>query len=260
MMTRFLNRWTLVLLIFSVSFLGCSNDDDMSVITDPIGDNNGGGDDDGSGGQQTGTQGEITLYRVSGNDIQKIRDYRVSGQDLAYQNDVARHQQLWGYTKDIVPNTHRNKMNEFMIYNGSVTGSAGYVVQTKQDLSTWQMGIAINYADDQNELLYTIIHEFGHILTLNDTQVDASVGSGSCSNYFPGEGCAKTESYINKMHSLYWADVWEEFQDAQNDESSHQAFYVKYQDRFVTNYAATNPGEDIAEVFATFVTRNDKPA
>jgi hypothetical protein len=28
---------------------------------------------------------------------------------------------------------------------------------------------------------------------------------------------------------------------------------------FVTEYAATNPGEDIAEVFAVFVTRADKP-
>ncbi|MFY0630633.1 MAG: hypothetical protein JXR05_09645 [Flavobacteriaceae bacterium] len=260
MKVRILNRWTILLLIISISFVGCSKDDDMSILTDPVGDTDGNdGDGNNGGGSQAGTQGEITLYRVNGSDLQKIRDYQVTGQDVAYQNDVTKHQELWGLTKNVVPLANRNKMSEFMIYNGSVTGSAGYVVETKQDLSEWQMGLAINYADDQNELVYTIIHEFGHILTLNDTQVDASISSGACSSYFTGEGCSKNASYINKIFELGWKDVWSEFQQAQNNQADHQAFYEKYRDRFVTNYASTNPGEDIAEVFATFVTRNDKP-
>jgi len=40
---------------------------------------------------------------------------------------------------------------------------------------------------------------------------------------------------------------------------SMQIIKKKYKDRFVTDYAATNPGEDIAEVFATFVTQADQP-
>lgn len=264
MKARFLSKWMLTLLIVSITFYGCNNqDEDLNVLTDPIGNdggNNGGDDGGNDGGSQAGTQGEITLYRVSGAAIDKIRDYQVSGEDIAYQNDVNRHQQLWSLTKDVVPESNRHFMNEFMIYNGAVTGSAGYVYETKQDLSTWQMGLAINYADDQNELIYTIIHEFGHILTLNNTQVDSSVGSNSCGEYFTGEGCAKNVSFINKLYDLGWADIWTEYQQAQNSESALQAFYQRHQNRFVTNYAATNPGEDIAEVFATFVTMNDKPA
>ena len=179
---------------------------------------------------------------------------------MVYQNDVTRHQELWSLTKDVVPQTHRNYMNEFMIYNGEVTGSAGYVYETAQDLSTWQMGLAINYADDQNELLYTIIHEFGHILTLNNTQLDASTSAGNCNNYFPGEGCARAQAFINKLYNLGWADIWSEYQQAQGSETAMQNFYDQHRDRFVTNYAATNPGEDIAEVFATFVTMSNKPA
>ena len=263
MKTRFLSRWIIALFIVSISFYGCSNqDDDLDLLTDnttdPIG---GGGIGDGSGGgTQSGTQGEITLYAVMGPNIQKLVDYQVSGQDIAYQNDVARHQELWGFTKDVVPESHRNYMNEFMIYNGEVTGSAGYVYETKTDLSTWQMGLAINFADDQNELLYTIIHEFGHILTLNNTQLDASISRNACQNYFPGEGCAKVVSFINKLYNLGWDDIWGEYQQAQGSETAMQAFYDRHQDRFVTNYAATNPGEDIAEVFATFVTMSSKPA
>lgn len=247
--------WILAFLLF-LSIGACSNDDDMLSVVDPI------TNDDTNPNPQPilGTQGEITLYRVSGEIIEKLRDYQVSGIDLQYQQNVAEHQRLWGLTKKVVPVNHRGKMSEFMIYNGAVDGSAGYVYQTKQDLSQWQMGLAINFADVQSELVYTIIHEFGHILTLNNTQVNSGILSNNCSNFFTGEGCSRDESYIAKMHRLYWADIWSEFQQAQNSESSHQAFYEKYRDRFVTNYAATNPGEDIAEVFATFVTRNDKPA
>ena len=256
------NLWSLLILLF-ISFSSCqNNDEDLQLLTDPIDgtdvvDNTNNGNQTGT---QTGTQGEITLYSVNGETINKLTDYKVAGQDLAYQRDIAEHQRLWGLTKRVVPTNYRSKMNEFMIYNGEVTGSAGYVFETKNDLSTWQMGLAINFADDQRELVYTIIHEFGHILTLNNTQVDSTTGSGNCNNFFTGEGCSRDNSYINRMQKLYWADIWGEFQQAQDNESAHQAFYEKYRDRFVTNYAATNPGEDIAEVFATFVTMDSKPA
>jgi len=251
-------RGMMALLIFSLT-LGCSNQDqDLDLITDTVDISNGNNGGSG-GGAQTGTQGEITLYRIIEENLRKAIDYQVSGQDLVYQNDVTRHQELWGFTKDVVPSSHMHYMNEFMIYNGEITGSAGYVYETKQDLSTWQMGLAINFADDQNELLYTIIHEFGHILTLNNTQVNSSIPSNSCTHYFTGEGCSESISFINKLYNLGWADIWTEYQQAQNSETALQAFYNQYRDRFVTNYAATNPGEDIAEVFAVFVTMSEKP-
>lgn len=219
--------------------------------------NNTGNDGDGDASNNpTGSEGEITLYTINGENIVKKQDYKVSGQDLTYQQDTKKHQELWELTKKIIPTKYRDKMSGFLIYNGEVTGSAGFVVETQSDLSKWRMGIAINYADDQKELIYTIIHEFGHILTLNNSQVDASIDNASCSNFFTGEGCAKTESYINKLQSKYWADIWGEYTSARDAENGMEGFYNKYKTRYVTQYASTNPGEDIAEVFATFVTRN----
>lgn len=211
-----------------------------------------------------GQEGEITLYKVSGDAITKITDYRVTGADLDFQKDIAKHNEIWELVKKIVPKNQRTKMTQFLIYNGSTSGSAGFVTQIKQDLSEWKMGIAINFAyqggfNANGEVAYTIIHEFGHILTLNNTQLDASITSTNCSNYFPGEGCAKSNAYINELYQQYWKDIWDEYQKAKENQSSQQAFYKKYQSRFVTRYASTNPGEDIAEVFATFVTRKDKP-
>ena len=267
-----LKNLSLIAIVFTSLMVlnGCSKDDSFlqdnlsSNLTDGVNDtsddsddsDSGDGNEDDNGNNPSGQQGEITLYRVDGESIVKITDYQVSGQDQIYQQDTQRHQELWTIVKKVMPTSYRTKMSEFLIYNGEVTGSAGFVVETEQDLSKWQMGIAINYADNQQELVYTVIHEFGHILTLNNDQVDANISQNSCSNYFVGEGCAKSNSYIHKLQSQFWADIWTEYQAAQNSQSGMEQFYNSYSDRFVTQYAATNPGEDIAEVFATFVTRN----
>ena len=257
----------IAILIVSISlFNSCSKDDSFnndfnSGFVDSTGnssgDTNSGNDNSDNGNNNpSGEEGEITLYRVQGESIVKITDYNVTGQDLNYQQDTQKHQELWDLVKKVMPASYRTKMSEFLIYNGDVSGSAGFVFETASDLSKWRMGIAINYADDQQELTYTVIHEFGHILTLNNDQVNASISQNSCSTYFTGEGCSKTASYINKLQSQYWVDIWSEFQTAQNSQTGMQQFYNANSNRFVTQYAATNPGEDIAEVFATFITRN----
>jgi len=263
-------------IIAALAIIACSKDDDFgndtivtAVVddndtatgTDTSGTNDNGDDDTGTSGTAVGNEGEITLYRVSGETITKIQDYAVSGQDLIDQQATEKHQEIWELVKKIVPPSYRGTMSEFLIYNGDPTGSAGFVVETAADLSKWKMGIAINYAYDggfnaDGELAYTIIHEFGHILTLNNTQLNAAISQAACANYFPGEGCAETSAYINKLYQQFWADIWDDYTTAQSSQSALQQFYIDNQDRFVTNYAATNPGEDIAEVFATFVTRN----
>ena len=193
------------LIVFGLIALNsCSKDDSVfddninSNIVDPGDDEN-----DNGGNNPNGDPGDITLYKVQGETIVKVTDYNVSGQDLTYQQDSDKHQEIWSLIKKVVPPNYRTKMSEFLIYNGETSGSAGFVVQTQQDLSKWKMGIAINYANDQQELTYTVIHEFGHILTLNNDQVDASVTENACQNYFVGEGCAKSDAYINKLQTQF---------------------------------------------------------
>lgn len=255
-----------VLSIFMVN-LSCSNDAEIVVPPAEASDQTPDSDTDGDSGttgEAEGDEGEITLYKVTGNDITKVKDYKVTGKNLEYQKDVAKHQEIWSLVKKIVPVEQLKKMSEFLIYNGEVTGSAGFVIEIKRDLSDWRMGIAIDYAYEggfnaKGELAYTIIHEFGHVLTLNNTQLDAAVTQENCKNYFPGEGCAFKKSYINELHANYWNDIWSEYEEAKKDASAQEEFYQKYKERYVTQYASTNPGEDIAEVFATFTTLKEKP-
>ncbi|MFD0964643.1 hypothetical protein [Pseudofulvibacter geojedonensis] len=266
----------ILLLALLIILAACSNDDSDDFNTNNqsglVENNNGGqnGNDSSSnnggnetgGSQEIGNDGEITLYKVSGSSITKIKDYQVSGQNLSYQQDTSKHNEIWELIKKIVPTNYLSKMNEFLIYSGQANGTAGFVIETNSDLSKWKMGIAIDYAyqggfNTNGELAYTIIHEFGHILTLNNDQLNASISRENCSNYYPGEGCANSDAYINKTYQNFWADIWSQYQEAKNGgQNAMQNFYNTYQDRFLTQYASTNPGEDIAEIFAVFVTRN----
>lgn len=282
-------KWILILFLALAATQSCEKEE--IVFLDPdtdnaITDNNNGDSDsdtdgngsdtntDGSGDSDndnsdtdsnaTGEEGDITLYRVDGSDLVKVQDYNVSGTALEFQNDTAKHQEVWELVKKIIPDNYLSKISDFILFAGEASGTAGYVFETANDLSTWRMGIAIDFAYEggfnaNGELAYTIIHEFGHILTLDNTQVDSSIAEDNCQNFFTGEGCANTDSYINKLQRRFWGDIWNEFMVAREDFDQLDQFYNKYQDRFVTAYAATNPGEDIAEVFATFVTRNDGP-
>ncbi|WP_109437098.1 hypothetical protein [Aquimarina sp. AU119] len=251
-----MKKWNYILVVFlsiiTFSILSCSNDDDGAKPIESTDNNQ----------NEDNSLKNLTLYKVDGENIIKQKDFDVTGNALVLQKDIKKHQEIWNLTKKIIPLDYRSKMNEFMIYYGDESeeeGVLGYVVERTKDLSKWQMGIAIDYAYEggfnaKGELAYTIIHEFGHIITLDDTQVDSSIEESNCQNFYTGEGCARDNSNINQLQKKHWADIWDEFQNA-NSETEAQAFYDKYKDRYVTQYASTNPGEDIAEVFATFTTR-----
>lgn len=250
-----------IVLMSALLFVSCSNDEGLLLT-------NGGGNTIDNGGDNVGqpvvSQSSITLYSVANGNITKVIDYRVTGENLNYQRDVAKHNQIWDLVTKIAPLNQLERVSEFMIYNGRVAGSSGFILKKSADLSKWQLGIAIDKAFEggfnaNGELAYTIIHEYGHILTLNNTQIDASVSERSCSTYYPVEGCSYENSYINEMYELYWKDIENEHRAAQSSQSDLMAFYTRHNDRFVTNYASTNPVEDIAEVFSVFITASEKP-
>jgi len=202
---------------------------------------------------------KITLYEVDGEDIIKIQDYEVEGQLIDFQKDSAKHQEIWQLVKKIIPADYRVKLNEFLIYHGAKTNTSAFVDPTINNLSKWQFAIAIDYAyrkpfNSDGEVTFTIIHELGHILTLNNEQLQAGILVKNCSNYFVDQGCATNEAYINTFYNRFWLDISEEFNSLEKTSEANTLFYQKYLDRFVSEYAATSPREDIAEIFATFVT------
>lgn len=207
-----------------------------------------------------GEEGALTLYQVNGDNIAKVQDYSVSSDLLNYQRDESRHQEIWEYVVKLLPANARTRIVEFEVFYGD-NDLLGYVAPIDEsDLSRWRFALAIEAAGDlstinfQELFTFVVIHEYAHILTLNERQVDVNGTERSCGNFFTGEGCSQSGSYINRLYQLGWADIY-----ASHDDEDPYATYDRYPDRFVSEYAATNPGEDIAEVFSFFVTQKNRP-
>lgn len=243
----------LMLVLGMVFFSSCNeelwddNYEDYETETESDGEFGG---DDGPG---------LTLYKVQGASISKIKDYNVSSSLLSFQKDEATHQLMWEHVEKLIPGHYRDKIDQFEVFH-SEGGLLGYVepIDT-DDLSKWKFALAIDMGGDMEKLdfrnIFTevTLHEYGHILTLNDDQISISSES-SCNSYFTGEGCSDPDSYINELFEIGWSDIIDEH-DFENPEKT----YEKYRSRFVSDYAATNPGEDVAEVFTFFVASSEKP-
>ncbi|MEM7573319.1 MAG: hypothetical protein AAF433_10480 [Bacteroidota bacterium] len=210
--------------------------------------------------QAEGEEGSLTLYRVNANTIEKVKDYAVDANLRPYQQDRGRHQEMWDYVTRLLPLASRARIAEFEVFHGD-GDLLGYVAPiNEQDLSKWRFALAIDAAGDlsnidfQSLFAFVSIHEYGHILSLNESQLKSGIGESSCTHFHPGEGCSTPNSYINRLFLLGWADIYDEL-----DLDDPEDIYYRYPERFVSEYAATNPGEDIAEVFSFFVTSAAAP-
>jgi hypothetical protein len=109
-------------------------------------------------------------------------------------------------------------------------------------------------SDTPEELDRTMIHEFAHLFTLRDSQVSHEIADEDCDIY-ANHGCPLDESYLHAWEEQFWPDATDDDYSEEDD-----AVAERYSpDEYVTEYAATNPDEDLAEVFAEWVL-SDEPA
>ena len=175
----------------------------------------------------------------------------------------AQEREVWNLYVDLVGTSFISQyMNVYETYDDPQDDTYAYVAQDLDDPQYWAMGANLSafYPDgelDRAEAVRTHIHEFAHILTLNTSQLDATVSGDSCGLYQLEEGCTKSNSYIYQFQQDFWAGL----EGWPGDEASADDiydFYDRNQDQFVTDYAATNLAEDIAESFTAFVI-NERP-
>ena len=215
----------------------------------------------------------LVTYIVNGDEISDPYFENVSSDLEDEQNDEARHQEIWEYFTSLIPISERGTIAEYSITTDGRGGTLAAVTQTYSNANEWALEVDIADTNNYYDLTYTLVHEFGHLLTLGPDQVPPSLAVfnnpedndiylqeiSRCPNYFPGEGCARPESYINTYFNQFWADIheeWNEINLIEDEDAYYDAldnFYYKYEDSFVTSYAPTNPEEDIAESFAYFV-------
>ncbi len=211
----------------------------------------------------------LVSYQVQGNRIVHPRPAALSDPSLRdLQRDSVQHQKIWTLFVTLFPAERRALVSQFVIFTDGADGTHAAVEPDENDLTKWILSVDIADARNENELTETLIHEFGHLLTLNAAQVPPHAAAqqsdkafrkaqAACPHYFTGEGCSLPTSYIHTFHARFWRGeiekAWRRMTDAGEDEEGLERFYKKYRDQFVSDYAASDPAEDIAESWTEFV-------
>lgn len=184
---------------------------------------------------------------------------------VEWKKDI-RHQEIWGRFSDMIPVTARPDLVSINFASNPDSDTFAYVEQTNEHHEKWKIVFNVDayYPGgdyDTQEAVYTNIHEFSHILTLNKTQAQlvsqfadedtVSRYQQSCLTYFLQEWCLLRNSYFKTFIDVFWdadelALVWEQWAESDNYTASE----------YITDYAATNPWEDIAESFTHFVLKS----
>jgi hypothetical protein len=218
----------------------------------------------------------LVAYTIDGDQIRDPIDERGLSESLTdYQKDRQTQQRIWDYFAAIIPPEQRTFLDAFIIFTDGKENLLASVSQSRNSADEWVLGVDIVDATNPKDLTFTLVHEYGHLLTLNPSQVVPSQlifdhphsdkiyqqEANTCQTYFSGEGCSNSNSYINKFFARFWSKIYAEWSDIdriENEDDLYRAlekFYKKYKDQFVTDYAPTSPAEDIAESFSFFILR-----
>ena len=197
----------------------------------------------------------------------KVTDGALSDESINYSNtkqqdyakDTLQHNELWDSFTTIIPSELRSNVKSFSIFSDGTSNLLGYVEPLDYAADTWQLGVDFADSTDKKNFYYTLIHEYGHLLTLGNDQMvinyDWSTSSETESTYSSFYGESTPDSYMNLYYKEFWLDYYKEWQhlDVQNNVEAQKEFYLQHPDDFLTTYAVVHPEEDIAESWTFFI-------
>jgi hypothetical protein len=215
----------------------------------------------------------LVTYSIKDDKLGQRQDIFVPDELRSEWDARAAHESIWNYFAALIPAEERKYVTEFSVMSDGHDEVLAAVGPVYDNLGKWGLKVDIVDSNDPYLLTFTLMHEYGHLHTLNSEQVllnqlvvhnsdDESIlerAISNCPQFHTGTGCSHPESYINEFFNRYWTDFYPEWQDIklETDENSRytklEEFYRIYQDQFLTEYSATSPLEDIAESWAFFV-------
>ena len=192
-----------------------------------------------AGGSQSMFRDPTVLadYAIAGKNIELADKPHQNNQELAnLQNEDDMHAKIWQWAASILPLDEVPFLKEFRISTDGNQGFYAMVEPKNGDLNNWSLMIDIKDFQSQGGgsgdgvMVHALVHEFGHLLTLNNNQVsplsinmpDSSQKylemKQQCSpNCCTKEGCTKNDSYLNQFYDKYWKSMnaeWETYQSA----------------------------------------------
>lgn len=182
-----------------------------------------------------------------------------------FKSDNAEHQELLNDKASIdnmvkiliqVATTDDKKMVQYIQLVTNALGRAVTLPVNSEICDKWILNMDISKFQDiaESEFKRIAVHEFGHALSLNNSQFNIGEKDNPKNYVTSMEGVAKEDAYINQFYLKNWTDeMKKDWKEKGRDREKTKSFYEKYSDAFLTEYAASNPVEDFAESFMFFV-------
>ncbi len=223
----------------------------------------------------------ITLFFVFSTFYQSTIDKRIGVWQIrngelvknrSNKNDLANY--YWKEFNRIFPQELTKKyIKRIVLMTDGVDEKTGALVSLNSRNDKWQLEIDVQDVNLKtrnrrrlHESVYTLVHEFGHLLTLNKTQIRPTKKGLQDEGelYLTLEGEAYKKSYLNKFVNLFWKGAllnrWDVIQreycyTEANCVEKLLDLYDNNRSEFLTDYAAESPEEDIVESWTAFVLR-----
>ncbi|MCT2086932.1 NADH:ubiquinone oxidoreductase subunit 4 (chain M) [Microbacterium enclense] len=150
-----------------------------------------------------------------------------------------------------------SEIREYQVGDDADSDTLAYVASASDDPTKWAFAANLAYADDEDLLLSTLVHEYAHLRSLGEDDADPS--AVECETEWTGSGCLLPDADLERFAQQFWSDYTDAPARDNVDSDVAWDFYQAHEDDFVSDYAATNASEDFAETFATYVVEPDGP-
>lgn len=168
----------------------------------------------------------LITYTVNDNRINDpVEGEAYSDEETGILDDTANHEAMWEQFTRMIPQQNRWMLSKFGVFTDGEENTMAYVEPDPDAPEKWVLVVDPADAANKNEQTYTLIHEYGHLLTLNDNQVPfdeaayfaedddaAETSANACSTFYTTEGCTEPQSYMNAFYAQFWAEIYMEWE------------------------------------------------
>lgn len=197
---------------------------------------------------RTGSPYTVSVSGYSVGISNVLASYQVENGDAVINEEADA--QVWEYLCTVLPSSARQKIAEFNLFTDGCSNILAYTSPVRDENGTadnTRFSINIDYYDvfdengmprDWSKLTYTVLHEYGHVLLEDETQIDLTVGTDTHdpAGFLPG-------SFRKAFYDRFWKDLG----------VSAVSDYAENPTGYVSRYGANYFHEDIADTFAVFI-------
>lgn len=190
-------------------------------------------------------------------DFGTVQVYTVRDDGSLYPAADGLAQHVWEtFRRVVTPGFAARVMAEYRVGDAPKSDTLAYVYQA-DDPDHWILAANLATSKEDPDLIATLVHEYAHILTLDGPQMTRN--AATCPTLELSEGCAGDASYLWSFDEEFWSGYTGAPAVDNADSDVAYSFYLAHEEDFVSDYAATNVVEDVAESFMTFVLE-DRPS